>query len=560
MNKKICLLFSLIIFFTVMCVTQLEAGWTYKRPIAVTNTTGSSLTDYQVLVTLTTANTNSYAGMVEGEIRFAVSDASDPLPYWIENWDTSGDSKIWVKVPTIDTGTTTPFNMYYVNSNATDASDGETTFEFFDDFPGTTLDSDKWTEDAVNDITHTINNYFRFEDATKSVNNYWVYDGTDTGSQHQSTWTPTSSFIIDWHSKIYDTVANPEGQMGQGGIAIVTTDNTIIYYVEHEDEYGTDLIITRRVRNENGSAYFLECPEDQMTDEVNYTIIRNGNNYEAKINGASVDTYSSASTVSRIAITAGAFGDYSYLDYVEMTKLRVRKYTSPEPTASVGSETGPSDYSLPVELSVFTAQYLNNIPTLYWQTQSETNNAGWNIYRGESNEALSNEETYQLNLSLGLIPGAGTTSEPTEYSFEDLFPVYAGNTYFYWLESVDYSGESESYGPISLVIPAEEWQNPNSPEIPKPYGLHQNYPNPFNPNTEISFMMKENCIGELSIYNIKGQKIKTIFSDLSIPKDELIICNWEGKDESGKEVSTGVYYYKLRTTKENFVRKMILLK
>ena len=218
------------------------------------------------------------------------------------------------------------------------------------------------------------------------------------------------------------------------------------------------------------------------------------------------------------------------------------------------------DGTLPVTLSNFTAQYIENIPVLCWTTQSETDNAGWNIYRGENEEALSNEEAYMLNLSLGLIPGAGSTSEPTEYSFEDVFPVYAGTTYFYWLESVDYSGESEIYGPISLTIPENEWQNPNSPEIPKPYGLHQNYPNPFNPSTEISFMLKESCIGELSIYNIKGQKIKTIFSNLSILRDEMVISNWNGKDESGKEVSTGVYYYKLQTTKGNYVRKMILLK
>ncbi len=218
------------------------------------------------------------------------------------------------------------------------------------------------------------------------------------------------------------------------------------------------------------------------------------------------------------------------------------------------------DGSLPVTLSSFTVQYLNESPVLCWTTQSETSNAGWNIYRGESNEALSNEETYQLNLSLGLIPGAGTTSEPTDYNFEDVFPVYDGITYYYWLESVDYSGESEIYGPISLTIPENEWQNPNSPEIPKPYGLHQNYPNPFNPNTEISFMMNENCIGDLSIFNTKGQKIKTIFTTTSIPRDELIISKWNGKDESGKEVSTGVYYYKLQTTKGNYVRKMILMK
>ncbi len=236
------------------------------------------------------------------------------------------------------------------------------------------------------------------------------------------------------------------------------------------------------------------------------------------------------------------------------------QYTGGSYDGYAKGETAESGSTLPVVLSVFTVQYFNDTPTLCWTTQSESNNAGWNIYRGETNEALSNEETYLLNLSLGLIPGAGSTSEPTAYSFEDVFPVYAGNTYFYWLESVDYSGDTELYGPISLTIPENEWQNPNSPEIPKPYGLHQNYPNPFNPLTEISFMMRENLIAELTIYNLKGQKIKTLFKNRAISRDELIISNWDGKDESGKEVTTGVYYYKLLTTKGNHIRKMLLMK
>ncbi len=218
------------------------------------------------------------------------------------------------------------------------------------------------------------------------------------------------------------------------------------------------------------------------------------------------------------------------------------------------------DNTLPVVLSLFTAQLIDNTPILNWITQTETNNSGWNVYRGESENAISNEEAFQMNSDLGLIPGAGTTTEPTEYSFEDFFNVYAGNTYYYWLESVDYSGETDIYGPISLTIPENEWQNPNSPEIPKPYGLHQNYPNPFNPNTEISFMMKENCIAELTVYNIKGEKVSNLFQNKSVSKDELIISNWEGKDESGKEVSSGIYFYKLRTTKGNHIRKMVLMK
>ncbi len=187
-----------------------------------------------------------------------------------------------------------------------------------------------------------------------------------------------------------------------------------------------------------------------------------------------------------------------------------------------------NDASLPVTLSTFTAQYINDIPILCWTTQSETSNAGWNIYRGETDIF---EEAIQINLEM--ILGAGTTSEPIDYIYEDESELMENTEYWYWLESINYSGQTESYGPISLIIP-EEGEEPGSPEIPGIYGLHQNYPNPFNPNTEISFIMKESCIGELSIYNVKGQKIKTIFSNLSIPRDELLIYNWNGKDESGK--------------------------
>jgi len=72
--------------------------------------------------------------------------------------------------------------------------------------------------------------------------------------------------------------------------------------------------------------------------------------------------------------------------------------------------------------------------------------------------------------------------------------------------------------------------------------------------------MKENCIAELAVYNIKGEKIATLFQNKSVAKDELIRINWDGKDNFGKTVSSGIYLYKLRTNKEDFVRKMILLK
>jgi len=87
-----------------------------------------------------------------------------------------------------------------------------------------------------------------------------------------------------------------------------------------------------------------------------------------------------------------------------------------------------------------------------------------------------------------------------------------------------------------------------------------NYPNPFNPTTTISFSIPNESNVELSIYNIKGQKIKTLVSaHVSAGKHSIV---WNGDDESGKPVSSGVYFYKFRTESGNYSssKKMLLMK
>jgi hypothetical protein len=220
-----------------------------------------------------------------------------------------------------------------------------------------------------------------------------------------------------------------------------------------------------------------------------------------------------------------------------------------------------NDDQVPVQLSSFTAAYSNGTSTLFWTTQSESNNIGWNVFRSENDNL---EESMQINFDL--IPGAGTTSEPTDYVFEDDHEVVANEEYWYWLESVENSGETETYGPISLVIP-EDGDEPDIPEIPDIYGLHQNYPNPFNPLadvrsaiTRISYMMDTDCTGTLKIYNLKGEEIVTLFADLELRADEKGYVEWNGKDESAKLIPSGVYIYELNTDNRNYTRKLIIIR
>jgi flagellar hook capping protein FlgD/polymorphic membrane protein len=90
--------------------------------------------------------------------------------------------------------------------------------------------------------------------------------------------------------------------------------------------------------------------------------------------------------------------------------------------------------------------------------------------------------------------------------------------------------------------------------------LHQNYPNPFNPTTTISFSLTTELTEhtELIIYNMRGQRVKQLVSDqLSAGQHSVV---WDGKDDNYKPVSSGIYFYKLKTKENTQIRKMVLIK
>lgn len=219
-----------------------------------------------------------------------------------------------------------------------------------------------------------------------------------------------------------------------------------------------------------------------------------------------------------------------------------------------------TDVTLPVELSTFTVMLGENGPQLNWMTQSEENNAGWNVYRGETEAAWQQQNVVQLNSALGLIEGAGTTSQPTYYQFEDIMPTQPDNSYWYWLESVDYSGVTELYGPVMVEIPAQDPGFIEAPEVPRAYGLQQNYPNPFNPSTEISFTLPKGGPVQLSVYNLKGQLLRTLIDGETMSGNQQHSVVWDGKDRYGNEVTSGIYLYKLRTLEKVYTKKMLLMK
>lgn len=108
--------------------------WEFRNPITIGNSSGSALTNFQVKVTLGSSFEFAKAKTDGSDVRITASDGTTQIPFWIESWNPAGHAaSIWVNVPSIPTSSTTVY-IYYGNSFASSASNGDATFNFFDDF------------------------------------------------------------------------------------------------------------------------------------------------------------------------------------------------------------------------------------------------------------------------------------------------------------------------------------------------------------------------------------------------------------------------------------------
>ena len=93
--------------------------------------------------------------------------------------------------------------------------------------------------------------------------------------------------------------------------------------------------------------------------------------------------------------------------------------------------------------------------------------------------------------------------------------------------------------------------------------LLQNFPNPFNPETWIPFVLAEPTDVEIGIYDLSGRRVRRLElgnRNAGVYHSKEKAAYWDGKNDAGEAVSSGVYFYELRTESETFVRKVMLLK
>jgi hypothetical protein len=98
----------------------------------------------------------------------------------------------------------------------------------------------------------------------------------------------------------------------------------------------------------------------------------------------------------------------------------------------------------------------------------------------------------------------------------------------------------------------------DKPLVPYTFDLGQNYPNPFNPSTVINYSVEHKTEVELSVFNILGQHVATLVNEEMDAGVYQVV--WDGNDESGHHVASGIYFYKMITKDFVETRKMVLMR
>lgn len=199
-----------------------------------------------------------------------------------------------------------------------------------------------------------------------------------------------------------------------------------------------------------------------------------------------------------------------------------------------------------VELISFQATPLDNgMVNLSWTTAQESNNAGFYVQKSTA------RHTGFKRVHKNLIMSKGSTTSGHAYAYQDQLSEAADA--FYRLEHISYDGMSTFSKTIS--VSAASGADRSTPK-PSQFSLAQNYPNPFNPATTIAYELAAPSTVQLSIYDVTGRRIRILYD--SSQEAGAYKVEWDGFDQSGQPVGSGVYFCTLKTDTWSATRKMIL--
>ena len=183
-----------------------------------------------------------------------------------------------------------------------------------------------------------------------------------------------------------------------------------------------------------------------------------------------------------------------------------------------------------VAITAFTCDYRDDAVHLSWSFSVASRPEGTSIYRAEEGEEFRVLTPEPLPAGIGA------------YIDGDVLP---GRSYSYYILALDTDG---GYPSRTLTVDLP----------PKPLTLYQNYPNPFNPTTSIAFFLPEPCRVKVTIFDVQGKRVRSLVDDSWDAGRHFLL--WDGKNDSGKSVGSGIYYYRLSAGKKRQTRKLVVLR
>ncbi|NOX89701.1 MAG: T9SS type A sorting domain-containing protein [Calditrichaeota bacterium] len=220
----------------------------------------------------------------------------------------------------------------------------------------------------------------------------------------------------------------------------------------------------------------------------------------------------------------------------------VRAHTA-DPT--IHWETEPdSGYSVdnlsPAAVSGLNAELVDDNIQLTWNENTEKDIAYYAVYR----DTVNDFKPSSIDDAISIV---------TSPEFEDK-NIENNSMYYYRVSAIDYNGnESPLSNEVMVNITKIE-----TGMHPLTFQLFQNYPNPFNPTTQIKFSLPEQANLQLVIFDANGKQIRNLFQG-ALPRGVHSFI-WDGKNEDNKRVSSGIYYFMVKTKNRSLTKKMLLIK
>jgi len=193
-----------------------------------------------------------------------------------------------------------------------------------------------------------------------------------------------------------------------------------------------------------------------------------------------------------------------------------------------GSVTISCTFAVPVELSYFQAKAQQESIALHWRTETETDNAGFEIQRSEHGKEFK---------PLSFIEGAGSTVEPQEYLFEDK-TAHSGVEYFYRLKQIDFDGAFEYSEIVTAGLKGDQLE------------VSEIFPNPVREQAQINVTLPQDEQLTISIFDLTGKPLRVSNQQLDAGVNTLTIHT--------SDLPAGSYFVKLENATEKIYRKIII--